>query len=292
MLPQTFTPELMKRLELFQLSARRSFLGNRQGGHLSLRRGHGLEFSDYRQYEPGDNPRHIDWGLYGRTDRLYVKRFREETSLHLLLVVDGSSSVIAQPGDQKWERSRDIALALGYIASMSRDTISLLVPGIFSGPTVGGPNAVHHLAQQFRAITPGGLNNIDQSVARSLSELSTPGLVVVITDCLMAIDKLAALSQVIRSRSFDGTLVCVSGAHDSDPFPQNGGYELVDSEDSSSRRVFVDDELRRLYQERYTAHISSIKKLMISNQIHTCLNTDYNIGDFIAAELSKTGLVQ
>ena len=85
---ETFTPAFLRQLELLRLRARRSYLGTRQGGHLSLKRGHGIEFSDYRKYELGDDPRHIDWSAYARSERLYIKRFREEQDLSVLLLLD------------------------------------------------------------------------------------------------------------------------------------------------------------------------------------------------------------
>jgi len=80
-----FTPGFFRRLQQLKIQTRRSYLGSRSGSHISKRRGHGLEFSDYRTYVPGDDFRHIDWGVYGRTDRLYVKEFREEQELQVLL---------------------------------------------------------------------------------------------------------------------------------------------------------------------------------------------------------------
>ena len=77
----TFDSSYLAQLELLRLESRNKFLGSRQGGHLSLKKGHGIEFSDYWQYEIGDNPRYIDWKAYGRTDKLYVKQFQEEQDL-------------------------------------------------------------------------------------------------------------------------------------------------------------------------------------------------------------------
>ncbi|MBI3799325.1 MAG: DUF58 domain-containing protein [Deltaproteobacteria bacterium] len=68
MLPSLFTSQFLARLETLRIRTRRRFLGSRPGGHLSLRRGAGLEFADYRHYTPGDDPRYIDWKLYSRTD--------------------------------------------------------------------------------------------------------------------------------------------------------------------------------------------------------------------------------
>ena len=104
MLPEVFTPAILRQLEMLKLSSRRAFLGQRQGAHLSLKRGQGVEFYDYRKYELGDNPRHIDWGLYGRSERIYVKRFREEQSLSVLVLLDSSPSmgVVPVQGISKW----------------------------------------------------------------------------------------------------------------------------------------------------------------------------------------------
>ncbi|MCB0321542.1 MAG: DUF58 domain-containing protein, partial [Bdellovibrionales bacterium] len=65
---EVLSPESLRQLNLMQLRSKRRFLGTRQGGNLSPKRGHGIEFADYRRYELGDDPRHIDWGVYGRTD--------------------------------------------------------------------------------------------------------------------------------------------------------------------------------------------------------------------------------
>ena len=78
----------LKQLELLKINSRRSFLGSRQGGHASIKRGHGIEFSDYRKYVPGDDPRHIDWNVYARTERVYVKRFQEEQDLSVFIFLE------------------------------------------------------------------------------------------------------------------------------------------------------------------------------------------------------------
>ena len=72
-LPEEFTPEFIARLEHLRIKTRREYAGQGKGSHLSPRRGSSLEFSDFRHYALGDDFRYIDWGLYGRTDKLYIK---------------------------------------------------------------------------------------------------------------------------------------------------------------------------------------------------------------------------
>ncbi len=87
MIPTLFTKEYFQQLETAKIRARKKFLGARQGGHISPRKGQGLEFSDYRQYELGDNPRNIDWNVYARSDRFVIKRFQEEESRSFLFMI-------------------------------------------------------------------------------------------------------------------------------------------------------------------------------------------------------------
>src|SRR5215831_18854639 len=125
MLPALFTPQFLARLETLRIRARRRFLGNRPGGHLSLRRGTGLEFADYRHYTPGDDPRYIDWKLYSRTDRPYIKLFQEEEELYTYLFLDLSASMAHPAGDEKDVAARDLALALAYVVLANDDAVTI-----------------------------------------------------------------------------------------------------------------------------------------------------------------------
>src|SRR5258708_20443488 len=77
-LPDEFTPGFLARLEKLRIRTRQRYAGLGRGMHLSPKRGSSLEFNDYRHYSPGDDFRYIDWGLYGRSDKLYIKLFPEE----------------------------------------------------------------------------------------------------------------------------------------------------------------------------------------------------------------------
>ena len=93
MLPDPFTPAFLTQLETLRLRTRKEFLGSHPGSYSSPRRGTSLEFADYRRYSPGDDLRYLDWGIYARTDRLYVKLFREEVDLFAYVFIDASASM-------------------------------------------------------------------------------------------------------------------------------------------------------------------------------------------------------
>src|SRR5215831_17144177 len=124
-LPPRFTPQFLAGLETLRVRARRQFLGNRPGSHLSPHRGAGLEFTDYRHYTPGDDLRYIDWKLYSRADRFYVKLFQEEEELYTYLFLDLSGSMAYPVSNEKYANARDLTLALAYVVLANEDAVRL-----------------------------------------------------------------------------------------------------------------------------------------------------------------------
>src|SRR5271154_7040184 len=120
-LPEEFTPAFIARLEHLRIKTRRQYAGMGKGAHLSPKRGSSLEFSDYRHYSVGDDFRYIDWGLYGRTDKLYIKLFKEEEDLLTYIFLDASASMGFPAADRKFEKAVLIALAIAYVALASGD---------------------------------------------------------------------------------------------------------------------------------------------------------------------------
>ena len=109
------TPEFIGRLEARELAVKWVRAGNTLGGRFSInRRGSSIEFADYSAYCPGDDIRAIDWNLYARLDRLFVKTYKEEVALSVELIVDATASM-GLPGPEKFERANRLAVSLGYI---------------------------------------------------------------------------------------------------------------------------------------------------------------------------------
>ena len=149
MLPALFTPQFLARLETLRIRARRQFLGSRPGGHLSPRRGTGLEFADYRHYTPGDDPRYIDWKLYSRTDRLYIKLFQEEEELYTYLFLDLSASMAYPVGNDKYVTARALALANEAALAQGTDVATSFRRDPPDAPRVQS----HHVHQVFPGTT-------------------------------------------------------------------------------------------------------------------------------------------
>src|SRR5262245_22585341 len=107
-------PEFLHRLEQLELVSRKIFQGRMKGERLSKKKGQSVEFADYRNYVVGDDLRHLDWNLYARLDRLFIRLFLEEEDLHFYLLIDNSLSMdFGTP--TKLHYARQVAAALGFI---------------------------------------------------------------------------------------------------------------------------------------------------------------------------------
>src|SRR5947207_11727901 len=163
--PVLLSPEFLAQLERLSLYSRRVFRGRVKGERRSLRRGHSVEFCDYRGYGVGDDLRYVDWNIYGRLDRLYVKLFVDEEELCLHLLVDASASMnFGTPS--KLECAVRIAAALGFVGlvNMERVGVGVLRERIAEGfPPTRGRNQVTGLVDFLAAVRPAGGKSLKRS---------------------------------------------------------------------------------------------------------------------------------
>src|SRR3984885_14805967 len=121
-------PQTLMRIKSLQIRARVAVEGFIKGIHKSPYHGFSVEFSEYREYSPGDDPRYLDWRLFARTDRYYVKRFEDETNLRCYLVVDTSRSMGYRSGTySKSDYARTAAATIAYFLAMQRDAVGVLL---------------------------------------------------------------------------------------------------------------------------------------------------------------------
>ena len=293
MLPETFTPQLLRQLELLRIRARRAFLGTRQGGHISLKRGHGIEFSDFRKYELGDDPRHIDWNVYARSERLYVKRFQEEQDLAVFLFLDSTASMHNPPGDRKWERARDIALGLAYVALLQQDSVTIAVPGVWHSPRFSGGKAVHQIAKALENPRLSEATKYNQAMDRAVSQVHFPGVAFFISDFLMPLKDIQRYFAALRARNLDICAIQVLGPNDLNPLPQQEQVVAIDSENGEEVELVLTPEERKDYGYALAEHNRVLREFLAENGI-SCISaeTTQSLSDFMANNLAGTGLLQ
>jgi len=292
MLPASFTPAFLSQLELLQLHTKRAYLGTRHGGHRSLKRGHGIEFSDYRVYVPGDNPRDIDWAVFGRSDRLYVKRFQEEQALTVLIILDTSPSMAAVVEDKKWDRAREIALALAYIALLQQDGVAIAAPGYISTPALWGGRAIHELGKAVEKIELNKPIDFLEGVRRAANSVKFPGVAVVISDFLMPPSEVRQAMNMLRARNLDIKAIQVLGPNDLEPFPETSSMRAIDSESGEELELSLDDNSRREYRFLFEEHMEQVKDIFGQARINwTSAPSNEELSQFIFERMPKAGLL-
>jgi len=292
MLREPFTPEFLTQLETLRLPTRKEFLGSQTGSYSSPRRGTSLEFADYRRYAPGDDLRYLDWGIYARTDRLYVKVFREEVDLFAYVFIDASASMTFPSRAEKFLPATHVALALSYVILANYDHVKLhLLQGgsdAVASPFYRGRRRMGDLIDFAISAKPAGPVQLAEALAEHLNRLRRPGKAILISDFLMPTD---AYQQGLRAFNLDITAIQVLSRQEIDPPFPSGALALVDSETDQEINYQWSASSRRDYQSRLAYHNLEIRSLCHQSGIHYSLYvTDRALSDFIFATLPAIGL--
>src|SRR5574341_1260239 len=158
-------PQILSKISGMELRARTVVEGFLSGLHRSPFKGFSVEFAEYRQYTPGDDPRHIDWKVYARSDRYYVKEFEEETNLHCHILLDLSGSMSGTSGKAapvkqltKFDYATYLAASLAYFIFMQRDAVGFVAFDKeirLQVPAKVRPGHLHHVLVELEKLQPG-----------------------------------------------------------------------------------------------------------------------------------------
>jgi uncharacterized protein (DUF58 family) len=179
-------PATLARIAKLELRARIVVEGVISGMHKSPHRGYSVEFAQHRDYTPGDELRHIDWKVYGRSDRLYVKQFEEETNLKAYLLIDASDSMNYRSGHlSKLDYAMTIGAALASLTLRQRDSIGLCLfnDGIQSFlPAAGTPSHLRELLRQLETAPTQPKTNVSRTFHDLAERIKRRGLIIVLSD--------------------------------------------------------------------------------------------------------------
>jgi uncharacterized protein (DUF58 family) len=295
-LPEEFTSDFLARLEQLRIKTRREYAGQGKGSHLSPRRGSSLEFADYRHYAPGDDFRYIDWNLYGRSDKLYIKLFKEEEDLLTYIFVDASASMGLPAADRKFAAAVTIALALAYVALSSGDRVMVRVLAGGGKPTaplfVTGRHRIVELGRQLAAVRPSGQLDLAPAMARELAALKRAGKVFVISDFQMMFNSIAQAMGLFVASNMDATAVQVLGGGELAAQALEGDVEVIDSETGERLRVSMSRRSRDQYRATLMRLSREIRAMCLQRGLHyTLYNTERSFQDFFIRAVTELGLV-
>jgi uncharacterized protein (DUF58 family) len=295
MLPNPFTPKFLAQLEILRLRTRKEFLGSRTGSYSSPRRGTSLEFADFRRYAAGDDLRYLDWGIYARTDRLYVKLFREEVDLFAYLFIDASASMGFPSVEVKFLPAAHIALALSYVVLANHDHVKLHLlqegKGGRASPFYRGRRRIGDCVEFAASTTPTGTIELATALVEHLKRMRRPGKAIVISDFLMPPREYEQGLNVLRAFNLDIAAIQVLSRREVDPEWPSGALALVDSETRAEVNYRWDQDMRRDYQRRLAHHNLQLRSFCHQSAINYSLYvTDRDLSDFVFATLPAIGL--
>jgi uncharacterized protein (DUF58 family) len=286
-------PEFLHKLEQLELVSRKIFVGRMKGERKSKRRGSSVEFADHRNYAIGDDLRHIDWNVYGRLDKLFLKLFLEEEDLHFYTMLDTSLSM--DFGDPtKLHYGKQVAAALAFIGLVNHDRVVL---DTFSTkleaamPSVRGRSQMWRVVQYLDQLTCSGGSNLTAAAKAFAIKHTGKGIVVVISDFLDKGGYEDALRYLL-ARNMDIYVVHVLSREEVEP-ELVGDLRLVDAEDDDIAEITVSAPLLKRYKDNLNAFVGGLKDWCTRRGITYIFTTNQNPFDkLILNYLRERGLVK
>jgi uncharacterized protein (DUF58 family) len=290
--PTVFDEAFLRQLERLGLLMKQPARGGLKGGRRSTKHGQSVEFSDYRDYTLGDDLRQLDWNVFARLERLFVKLFVEEEDVTVSLLVDASASM-AFGRPEKLLFAKRAAAALGYIALAGEDRV---VVSALSGrvarrhPSLRGSGRVLRLLSLLSGIEPGdGPTDLLAAVRQAGAMLSGRGVIILISDLLDP-----SAERAVRDLAAQGselTVLHVLAPEELDPM-LHGDLRLVDSESGDGVDVTVDLATVDAYKARLAAWQDSLAAVAAKRRAaYAPVPSDLPLADLVYAELRRRRVV-
>ncbi len=287
-------PDLFMAMEDLVLVARGLVEGTLQGQHRSPYIGFSSEFTSHRTYERGDDLRYVNWKVWARQDRLFVKQFDAETNMNVYLFLDATGSMATAHGPgNKWRYSARAAASLAHLALRFRDAPGLHILDNqvhYAVPPRAGPHQLAEIVAVLTQVKPAGTADLDLAMGQALEGCRQRGLVVLISDLFDQEDAILAGLDQVRFRGHDVLVIQVL-----DPWervlPERGSYRFRDLE--TGRHLVVNlDDVREAYGRAVRAWTERFRRACEERGIDwlSCVTTD-PLKDLLVEYLAKRAQV-
>jgi hypothetical protein len=306
-LTQIFSSEFLRRLEALCIQSVKEFRTVRKGDRLAKISGTSVEFADYRKYLPGDDIRHIDWNIYGRSEKLYLKTFKEEIDFSTHILIDASRSMLYPEGDKKFEYVRKLALALSYVGLSTHslvkvaafsdletseqlsETFSLNGPPFFSRRS-----GIFAISDYLFGVKPGGGTDFAGYLGRYTGlTKGHKGVFIILSDFLFEPEARRRGLNLLRYLNYDVKVIQVLGPREIDPFKGLSSAEVVDVETRERKTISVTPATRRRYTSALEGHIQGLREFCRASRIiYALARTDAEFESFVLRELPRLGIIK
>ena len=303
-LDELLDARFVARLSALDLTSRKVLAGKMKGERRSKRRGESVEFADHRQYVVGDDLRHIDWNIFGRLDRLFLKLFLEEEDLALHIVIDASaSSDCGEPS--KFLLMQRLCVALGYIGLVNLHRVSVTaIAGLALGPDgqptpqlmssvrdLRGGRRLADLGRFILQLTPGGPASFTEACKRIAIARRGKGVMLVMSDFFHKEGYETGL-RLLVGRGFDVYALQVLSPQELEP-DIAGDLRLKDCEDADLTDLTITAPLLKKYKQTLAAYCNRLRDFCAAREITmqtipSSVQPDVVVLDY----LRRKGLVQ
>src|SRR3989441_494065 len=253
-------PDFLARLEQLELVSKKIFLGRMKGERRSKRKGQSVEFADYRNYVIGDDLRFLDWNLFARLDRLFIRLFMEEEDLHFSILIDNSLSMdFGSPS--KLCYAKQVAAALGFIGLVNMDRVVIEAFNdrlLQSMPAARGRRSAWRMMEFLQKIEPAGPSDLKKALKTFSLKSSGKGIVVLLSDFMDKGGYEEALRYLV-ARQLDIYVIHILSHEEIEP-EIVGDLQLVDVEDEDVAEITVSGPLLKRYKQNLAAYRSALQQ--------------------------------
>lgn len=264
---QAFDEEFLKKLEYLYIVSQKIAAGQFRARRKMRLVGSGIDFADHRHYTPGDDVRNLDWRVYSRTEKLFLKLYEEEEDLHIYFLVDNSRSMhLGAPN--KWEMARKVTAALSYIGLSNMDRVSIIP---FSSkvddrlPPSRGKAQIFKVFDFLDRSKPGEQTTLKSAFRTFVGQNKRPGLVVVISDFYDPQGFEEGLN-ILRYHRFEPMVIQLFDRRELE-LSIHGELELVDCETGEVRQVVLTPAMLREYARAFEEFCDELESFCTKRQI-------------------------
>ena len=287
------SPQLLAQLERLELVSRKIFRGRMKGERRSKRKGQSVEFADFRQYVPGDDLRFIDWNLFARMERLYLKLFLEEEDLHFYALVDASDSMeFGEP--TKLQFAKQLAASLGFIGLCRADRVKIETLGTSSrkpGPVLRGRSSLWRMMEYLEGIEAGENVPLIEGVKNFCLRNTGKGILVLISD-LMDKEGYDKALRFLVAQQMDVYVIHTLCPEELNP-EVKGDLKLIDCEDDDVAEVTVSRPLMEKYKRTLASFVDGAREFCTRRGMtYLMTSTETPVETLVANYLRKRGLVR
>lgn len=287
------TPELLQKLEKLRVVSREVFPGRFKGEHRSPKRGTSVEFADYRVYQHGDDLRHVDWNVYARLDKLFVKLFTAEESLDIAFLLDVSKSMtFGEP--TKLDYASSVIAALGYVGLANLDVVSVttFADSLKSRlKPLRDKRNIHRLVDFLEKIETGANTHLESSFRQyAINSSSRRGVVVILSDFMDKNGYQAGLKQLC-TKQFDLHLIHLLSSEELTPSLEDE-VRLEDSETGETKEITLNEQILKEYQQRLERFCRSLRSFCMKKNItYNRAVTNIPVEDFVLKNLRRSVII-